>query len=177
MDPVPGDGDVAYGGVEEDGMEEVEVSEPTGPYIPPHMQGRNVIRAGVLLPFSHPNQRVRQQAEGMLAGIELALFDFADENIVLMPTDTGGSLSQAVSAAETLREQEVDVILGPLFGANVQPVREALMPEPETSSVFSLNSPAQNSNLVPTASELLAGSLNFGSNSSRLEKVANRRTR
>ena len=136
MDPVPGDSDVAYGGVEDEGMDEVEVAAPLGPYVPPHMQGREIIRAGVLLPFSHPNQRVRQQAEGMLAGIELALFDFADENIVLMPTDTGGSLSQAVTAAETLREQEVDVILGPLFGANVQPVREALMPEPDTSSLF-----------------------------------------
>lgn len=118
-------------------MGEVDMSEPVGPYIPPHMQGRNVIRAGVLLPFSHPNQRVRQQAEGMLAGIELALFDIADENIVLMPTDTGGSLSQAVSAAETLRDQEVDVILGPLFGANVQPVREALTPDAPTDSLFS----------------------------------------
>ena len=118
-------------------MGEVDMSEPVGPYIPPHMQGRNIIRAGVLLPFSHPNQRVRQQAEGMLAGIELALFDIADENIVLMPTDTGGSLSQAVTAAETLRDQEVDVILGPLFGANVQPVREALTPDAPTDSLFS----------------------------------------
>jgi hypothetical protein len=137
VDPVPGGGDAAGDAVEEEAMGEVDMSEPVGPYIPPHMQGRNVIRAGVLLPFSHPNQRVRQQAEGMLAGIELALFDIADENIVLMPTDTGGSLSQAVSAAETLRDQEVDVILGPLFGANVQPVREALTPDAPTDSLFS----------------------------------------
>ena len=118
-------------GVEEDGMNDLNEGAPTGPYTPPHMEGREIIRAGVLLPFSHPNERVRQQAEGMLAGIELALFDFDNSNIVLMPTDTGGSLSQATSAADVLRDKGVDVVLGPLFGANVQPVKEALTPEPE----------------------------------------------
>ncbi|MHA7899215.1 MAG: penicillin-binding protein activator [Henriciella sp.] len=131
VDPVPGGEGVETGDVDSEGMEDLETAEPSGPYTPPHMEGRELIRAGVMLPFSHPNERVRQQAEGMLAGIELALFDFADENIVLMPTDTGGSLSQATMAAETLREQEVDVVLGPLFGANVQPVRAALTPEQE----------------------------------------------
>ena len=119
-------------GVEEEGLNDLTEEGPTGPYTPPHMEGREIIRAGVLLPFSHPNARVRQQAEGMLAGIELALFDFNNSNIVLLPTDTGGSLSQATTAAEDLREKGVDVVLGPLFGANVQPVKAALTPEVDT---------------------------------------------
>ncbi|MEO1305237.1 MAG: penicillin-binding protein activator [Pseudomonadota bacterium] len=132
VDPVPGTDPTETTDVDEEAMAELEDEVPVGPYTPPHMEGREIVRAGVMLPFSHPNERVRQQAEGMLAGIELALFDLANENIVLMPTDTGGSQSQAITAAQTLRDQEVDVILGPLFGANVQSVRTALMPEQET---------------------------------------------
>ena len=134
VDPVPGgEGEgTDTAGVEEEGLNDLTEEGPTGPYTPPHMEGREIIRAGVLLPFSHPNARVRQQAEGMLAGIELALFDFDNSNIVLLPTDTGGSLSQATTAAEDLRDKGVDVVLGPLFGANVQPVKAALTPEVDT---------------------------------------------
>ncbi len=134
VDPVPGaEGEgTDTAGVEEEGLNDLTEEGPTGPYTPPHMEGREIIRAGVLLPFSHPNARVRQQAEGMLAGIELALFDFDNTNIVLLPTDTGGSLSQATTAAEDLRNKGVDVVLGPLFGANVQPVKAALTPEADT---------------------------------------------
>lgn len=131
VDPVPGTETTNPDGspVEEEAMGEMD--EPTGPYTPPHMEGREIIRAGVLLPFTHPNPRVRQQAEGMLAGIELALFDYGNENIVLLPTDTGGSQSQAATAAEDLAAKGVDVVLGPLFGANVQLVRDAVTPEPD----------------------------------------------
>ena len=132
MDPVPGgeNGDLDGSPVGEENMGDIDV--PTGPYTPPHMEGREIIRAGVLLPFTHPNPRVRQQAEGMLAGIELALFDYGNENVVLLPKDTGGSQSQATAAAEDLAAKGVDVVLGPLFGANVQLVREALTPEVST---------------------------------------------
>ena len=83
VDPVPGSdtGDLGTGAVGEDGMGEVADGQPQGPYTPPHMAGREIVRAGVLLPFTHPNPRVRQQAEGMLAGIELALFDIGFEDI------------------------------------------------------------------------------------------------
>lgn len=133
VDPVPGGdtGDLGTGTVDEDGMGDIADGAPSGPYTPPHMQGREIIRAGVLLPFTHPNPSVRQQAEGMLAGIELALFDFDNENIVLLPKDTGGSQSQAATAAEDLKAKGVDVVLGPLFGANVQQVRDTFTPVQE----------------------------------------------
>lgn len=139
VDPVAGDtGDLGSTEVGEEDMGDVEIPEPSGPFTPPHMQGREIIRAGVLLPFSHPNERVRQQAEGMLAGMELALFDYGNDSIVLLPKDTGGSQSQATIAAEDLYNQGVDVVLGPLFGANVQLVRDALAPPPE-SDFFGFN--------------------------------------
>ncbi|MEL6727645.1 MAG: penicillin-binding protein activator [Pseudomonadota bacterium] len=143
VDPVPGGEGAEVGDVDSESMDDLTVVEPSGPYTPPHMEGRELIRAGVMLPFSHPNERVRQQAEGMLAGIELALFDFANENIVLIPTDTGGSQSQAAMAAEGLRDQAVDVVLGPLFGANVQSVRSALAPEPEDTFFGMINEPVE----------------------------------
>ena len=129
VDPVTGEPATTHGEVGENDTAGLEVDEADGPYTPPHMQGREIIRAGVLLPFTHPTERVRQEAEGMLAGIELALFDYGNANIVLLPTDTGGSQSQAVEAAESLAGKGVDVVLGPLFGANVQPVKEALTPQ------------------------------------------------
>jgi len=146
VDPVQGQetGDLGSETIGEEGMDElVEDDVPTGPFTPPHMEGRELIRAGVLLPFTHPNERVRQQAEGMLAGIELALFDFNNENIVLLPKDTGGSQSQAVTAAEDLRENGVDVVLGPLFGANVQQVQAALTPPQETDFFGFTTEPAE----------------------------------
>ncbi len=139
VDPVPGG--------ETDGSEDTQdvvdlepEKDEKGPLTPPHMADRELIRAGVLLPFSHPNARVRQQAEGMLAGIELALFDYGNENFVIIPKDTGGSQTQTVEAAEELKSNGADVILGPLFGANVQPVREIMSEDSKPIIAFSNDS-------------------------------------
>ena len=100
-----------------------EPSDMAEAVLPPHMFGRDVTRAAVLLPFSHPNANVRKEAEGMLAGIEMGLFDHADENFVILPKDTAGTQSRAESAAREAIEEGADVVLGPLFAANVQVVR------------------------------------------------------
>lgn len=143
VDPIPGgetdpadigDGDTDI--TDPDGAD----TQQAGPYTPPHMQGRDIVRAGVMLPFSHPRASVRQQAEGMLAGIELALFDQGYEDFVLFPKDTGGSQSKAEAAATELRDQGVDLILGPLFGANVASVRDIMAPEGKPVVAFSNDS-------------------------------------
>ncbi|MEM1086217.1 MAG: penicillin-binding protein activator [Pseudomonadota bacterium] len=95
-------------------------------YVPPFMQDRELVRAGVALPFGHPNANVRKQAEGMLAAIELALFDHAGEDFVIIPEDTRGSTERAAAIAEQFRVQDVDMVFGPLFGANVPVMREGL---------------------------------------------------
>lgn len=102
------------------------VEPETQAYVPPFMQGREVVRAGVALPFGHPNANVRKQAEGMLAAIELALFDHAGEDFVIIPEDTRGSTDRATEIAEDFRNKEVDMVFGPLFGANVPILREGL---------------------------------------------------
>ncbi|MEQ9314213.1 MAG: penicillin-binding protein activator [Henriciella sp.] len=90
-----------------------------GRFTPEYLQGRDLVRAGVLLPFSHPNASVRAEAEGMLAGIEMALFDHASEDFVLLPKDTAGSQTVAVEVAEEAQREGADFLLGPLFGANI----------------------------------------------------------
>ena len=93
-----------------------------GGLTPPHMGDLELKRAAVLLPFSHSNSRVRSEAEGMLAAIELALFEQAENDFLIIPKDTGGRADVAEAKAEEAIDQGVDIIIGPLFGANVQPV-------------------------------------------------------
>ncbi|MEL7545474.1 MAG: penicillin-binding protein activator [Pseudomonadota bacterium] len=100
-------------------------------FTPPHLRDRDIFRAGVMLPFSDRRAAVREEAEGMLAAIELALFDGFNENYVLLPRDTAGSAETAGAVAEELVDAGADLILGPLFGANVAPTRDAFAPEPE----------------------------------------------
>lgn len=117
-------------GIEEDGLEGIHEDEGItaaenvpeanpGYFTPEFMGGQDIFRIGVLLPFSHPNSGVREEAEGMLAGIEMALFDHGADNMLLLPKDTAGSQSQTVSMAESALREGADVILGPLFGTNI----------------------------------------------------------
>lgn len=96
-----------------------------GGLTPNFMLGMDVKRAAVLLPFSHPNAQVRAEAESMLAGVELALFENGGTNFLIMPMDTGGSASTAEARADEALKEGADIILGPLFGTGVGPVKEA----------------------------------------------------
>ena len=107
---------------EEDAQEEDIETAGDGGLTPPHMLEREINRAAVLLPFTHSSSRVRSEAEGMLAAIELALFEQAGEDFLIIPKDTAGRADIAEVKAEEAMEEGADVIIGPLFGANVQPV-------------------------------------------------------
>ncbi|MEQ8557576.1 MAG: penicillin-binding protein activator [Henriciella sp.] len=95
-----------------------------GKFTPEFLKGKDLVRAGVLLPFSHPNAGVRAEAEGMLAGIEMALFDHAPDTFVLLPKDTAGSKSQTVEMAEQAQSEGAEFFLGPLFGSSVAALNE-----------------------------------------------------
>ncbi|MEM9938658.1 MAG: penicillin-binding protein activator [Pseudomonadota bacterium] len=111
--------------VEEDlGELEDEYSAPVD-YTPPHLADRDdLVRAGVMLPFSDRRASVRTQTEGMLAAIELALFDSVGDNFIILPKDTRGSQATAAQVAEELVVNGADIVLGPLFGANIPAVRD-----------------------------------------------------
>lgn len=110
----------------EEGFEEGVLgrAEADDGYTPLHMSGRDVRRAAVLLPFSHPRADVRAEAESMLAGIELAMFNRGEPAFVLLPKDTAGVKSTAEARAREALEEGADIIIGPLFSANVQVVRD-----------------------------------------------------
>jgi branched-chain amino acid transport system substrate-binding protein len=100
---------------------EPEVIEPEiireGGLIPHHLEGREVTRAALLLPFSHPNAAARNEAANLLQAAELALFEHGPETLILMPKDTGGTNEGARQAAQAAIDDGADIILGPLFGA------------------------------------------------------------
>lgn len=96
-----------------------------GGLTPEFMRGKDVKRAAVLLPFTHPSANVRAEAESMLAGIELALFELAGTDFLMMPMDTAGRASTAEARADEAIKEGADIILGPLFSANVNGVKQA----------------------------------------------------
>jgi len=108
---------------------DVETSEDVfagedGGFTPPHMAGRDIKRAAVLLPFSHPSARVKADAEALLAGIELAMFTRGEENFVILPKDTAGVRSTAQAKTAEALAEGADLIIGPLFSANIQVARD-----------------------------------------------------
>ena len=117
-------------------VETVEVPTLDG-YVPPHMAGRDIKRAAVLLPFSHPRASVRAEAEGILAGIELAIFNRGEESFVIFPKDTAGVTSTATIRAQEALEEGADIIIGPLFSANVKAVRTLALEEDVPVVAFS----------------------------------------
>ncbi|ABI77958.1 conserved hypothetical protein [Hyphomonas neptunium ATCC 15444] len=125
VDPVTGEPVRAQAGEE---FEEIEL-EPfvreDGGLTPEFMRGKDVKRAAVLLPFTHPSANVRTEAESMLAGIELALFELAGTDFLIMPMDTAGRASTAEARADEAIKEGADIILGPLFSANVGGVKAA----------------------------------------------------
>ncbi len=92
-------------------------------FTPPHMQDREITRIAVLLPFSHPNQQVQADAESLLAGLELALFQKRKRDIIFLPKDTSGKRTEALISAKEAITEGADMIIGPLFSGNVQAVR------------------------------------------------------
>ncbi len=83
---------------------------------PAHLEGRELTRAALLLPFSSDNEGARSEALRLLNAAQLALFQGGDDTIVLIPKDTGGTESGARSAARAAITDGADIILGPLFG-------------------------------------------------------------
>ena len=114
------------------GLPDLEEGDEVGPgeiefagqgFTPPHMVGRDIKRAAVLLPFSHPNARVRADAESLLAGIEFAMFNRGEDTFLILPKDTAGTQSTAQAKTAEAIAEGADIIIGPLFSANVQVAR------------------------------------------------------
>ncbi len=59
----------------------------------------------------------------MLRAAEMAVFEIGEQRLILLPRDTGSTPTGTVNAARSVTAEGVRLILGPLFGAHVAPVR------------------------------------------------------
>ncbi len=87
--------------------------------VPPHMAGRPLARVAILLPFSSDNASARAESLRLLRAAEMALFERAGSNLLLIPKDTQGTAEGARAAAMAAFEDGADMIVGPLFGQSV----------------------------------------------------------
>ena len=90
------------------------------PLMPPAgFQGRDEIRAALLVPLSGP---YAAWGQAMSNAAQMALFDVADQRLNLIPLDTKGTAEGALSAMTQARTQGADIILGPVFSPEVKAV-------------------------------------------------------
>lgn len=79
------------------------------------MAGRQLVRVGLLLPFSlRP-----QDAAALYSAAELALFDHGGPNTLLIPRDAGSDEAAASAAATALVSDGADIIVGPVLREGV----------------------------------------------------------
>jgi branched-chain amino acid transport system substrate-binding protein len=81
-------------------------------------QKPGAIKVAVLLPMSSQGNG-QQVAKAMKQAGELALFDFDNPNIQLVPKDTLGTPEGARAAAQDAVKEGAELIIGPLFSAEV----------------------------------------------------------
>ncbi len=76
--------------------------------------GADVIRIGFLAPLSGPNAGI---GRALFDAAQLALFDLADDRLLLLPRDTAGQPEKAAAAATQLLAEGAQIIIGPLFSS------------------------------------------------------------
>lgn len=75
----------------------------------------NRIAVGLLLPLSGPRARL---GRSLLDAAQLATFEVADKNFVLLPRDTAGTPEGARAAAVSAIESGARLLLGPVFSSS-----------------------------------------------------------
>ena len=97
------------------------LSKKKQPLIPMPLNS-DTVRAAMLLPLSGVNAGVGQ---AMLNAAQLAIFDFADSRLELLPVDTLGTPTGAQEAVASAIGDRVQIILGPLLSTSVRAITPA----------------------------------------------------
>ncbi|MEO1093122.1 MAG: penicillin-binding protein activator [Pseudomonadota bacterium] len=98
-----------------------------------------VQKVGVLVPLTG---RASDVGQDILQAVQMAVIERGGEGLEIVPRDTGSTGDQAVIAAQALLEQDdVDVILGPLFGSSA--ARVAGVARPSNTLVLSFSSQSE----------------------------------
>jgi ABC-type branched-subunit amino acid transport system substrate-binding protein len=102
----------------ETGEPPVSPTEPDG-LTPAFMQGKNIKRVAILLPFSAKSARLRDEAQSMLHAAELSLFARNEDDVLLIALDSAGTPEGARNATQNAINKGADVILGPILAGSV----------------------------------------------------------
>lgn len=89
---------------------------PSEPAIPAAEVG---VKVALLLPLTGTQEKLGQS---LLNAAQLAVYDLADQNFALLPTDTAGTPQGAVIAMRQALADGAKVIIGPVFSAEVEAV-------------------------------------------------------
>jgi ABC-type branched-subunit amino acid transport system substrate-binding protein len=91
---------------------------PTSPGLPQVAPAGGTMVA-ILLPLSGPSATL---GNALLNAAQLALFELAGPDLTLLPFDSAGTTDGAAAAARQAIGQHADIIIGPLFAAEVRAV-------------------------------------------------------
>ena len=86
-----------------------------------NLENKNILKIGVLLPLSGQFQDI---GESFLKAIQLALYDIFNENIKIYPKDSKGNALGAYQAAKTFEEDEIEIVIGPIFYESLERLGE-----------------------------------------------------
>jgi len=75
------------------------------------------INIGIMLPLTGDTAQVGQ---ALLNAATMALFDANDKRLEIIPVDTKGTPAGSLVAVNRLLENDVDIIIGPLFSENIK---------------------------------------------------------
>ncbi|GJL94428.1 MAG: penicillin-binding protein activator [Hyphococcus sp.] len=103
-----------------DYQEEARRYDRRGFVEPRHMDGKEPVRVGLLLPFSAPSEAAQKVASAMFDAAQMAAFDAGDDRFLLIPKDTKGSADGAAAAARSAMADGAEILLGPLFSESVE---------------------------------------------------------
>jgi branched-chain amino acid transport system substrate-binding protein len=101
---------------------QLSADQPAFLRLPNTAADRTPVRIGLILPFKDRSANTRALADALLKASELALFDAANPDIVLMTADDAEPGSDAAKAAKKLLDQGAEVLIGPIFQASVPAV-------------------------------------------------------
>ncbi len=91
--------------------------------------GKPSVKVAFLLPLSGGNSQ--KVAQALKQAGELALFDFDNPNVALVPKDTRGTPEGAKAAAQEAAQEGAELIIGPLFANEVS----AAAPEAQKANI------------------------------------------
>ena len=86
-----------------------------------NLENQNILKVGVLLPLSGEFQEI---GESFLKAIQLALYDISNTNIKIYPKDSKGNASSAYEAAKEFENQNIKIVIGPVFHSSLERLGE-----------------------------------------------------